>query len=178
MATFLDWFTPDEYVSSVYDIDLSKLWNNGKRLILTDLDNTLVPWNAPEAPQELTAWIKAAMDLGFDVCIVSNNGDERVETFAKRTGIVAVGAARKPRPAAFWRAMKMFDRSVPETVMVGDQLFTDIQGARRLGVYTILVLPINPQEWWGTRLVRLAERIVLLRLVRSGRVRRPHPRTQ
>lgn len=173
MAKFLDWFTPNEYVTSVYDIDLSKLWNSGKRLILTDLDNTLVPWNSPQAPRELLAWLETAKEQGFDVCIVSNNGDDRVEAFAKHAGIVAVGAAKKPRPTAFWRAMEMFHRTVDESVMVGDQLFTDIHGARRLGVHAVLVLPINPNEWWGTRLVRRAERIVMRRLIKSGRLKRP-----
>jgi len=167
----MNWFTqltPDEYVASVYDIDLDKLWQQGKRLILTDLDNTLVPWNDGSVPEELAAWLIAAKSFGFDVCIVSNNKGSRVAAFSRLSGIAAVGSARKPRPTAFQQLLDEYGRTPSETVMLGDQLFTDIRGGNCCGLYTVLVLPISPREWWGTRMVRQIEHIAMRQLIRKG----------
>ncbi|MCL6631053.1 MAG: YqeG family HAD IIIA-type phosphatase [Alicyclobacillus herbarius] len=164
-------FMPDEYVESVYAIDLDKLYQDGRRLLLTDLDNTLVPWNDEVIPDELVAWYARVTRLGFELCIVSNNRGVRVVEFAERLGARAIAAARKPKPDAFLSAMQATGVTPQQTVMVGDQLFTDIRGARRLGIYTILVLPISEREWWGTRFTRVAERLVFRGLERRGLVR-------
>lgn len=168
MANWLQQITPDEYVASIYDIDLDKLWNMGKRYILTDLDNTLVPWNDPGVPESLLRWLEAARERGFKACILSNNSGPRVEAFALRFGIAFVAKARKPRQTGFQAALRQLDASAKETVMIGDQLFTDIRGGKRCGLFTILVLPISPKEWWGTRIVRQFERYAMRRLRRAG----------
>jgi len=168
MARFDEQLTPCAYVASIYDIDLDKLWQRGKRFILTDLDNTLVPWNVAVLPESLTTWLAAAAAVGFQVCILSNNHGPRVEAFAKMSGIPAVANARKPKEVGFRQALARFHKTPAETVMIGDQLFTDIRGGNRCGLYTILVLPLHPVEWWGTRLVRKAERIAMKRLIRRG----------
>lgn len=157
---------PDEYVTSIYDIDLERLWAAGKRLILTDLDNTLVPWNHPHVSEPLRTWLEGAHARGFQVCIVSNNKSGRVVEFSRVSGIPAIGAAKKPGRAGFQQALARFERTPEETVMIGDQLFTDINGGNQLGLHTILVLPLHANEWWGTRVVRQFERLafVLLRV--------------
>ncbi|GGJ12054.1 hypothetical protein GCM10010885_21810 [Alicyclobacillus cellulosilyticus] len=152
----------------MYDIHLDKLWRQGKRVILTDLDNTLVPWNDRAVPQKLQAWLQAVQARGFRVLILSNNHDERVQAFSLDCGIPAIAKARKPRPWAFRQALAMLGATPEESVMVGDQLFTDVRGAKRAGIYAILVQPVDPREWWGTRLLRLAERWAMRRLARRG----------
>lgn len=159
---------PNEYVASIYDIDLMRLWNEGKRLILTDLDNTLVPWNHPLVSEELESWLKFARGKGFQVCIVSNNASGRVEEFSSVSGLPAVGAAKKPRSDGFYKALAKFEMDPSKAVMVGDQLFTDIRGGNFLGMYTILVLPISSKEWWGTRVTRVFERVAMKRLYTRG----------
>lgn len=163
---------PDVYVASVSNIPLDKLWDMGKRLLLFDLDNTLVPWNHPDVPDDLRAWMQSAKRRGFQVCIVSNNHGPRVQAFSEKTNLAFVAAARKPKPAGFLQAMERFGFTPKETVMVGDQLFTDIQGGKRAGLYTVLVLPIHKDEWWGTKLNRQAERIVMRLLMQKG-LKRP-----
>ncbi|MBX5436356.1 MAG: YqeG family HAD IIIA-type phosphatase, partial [Alicyclobacillaceae bacterium] len=148
----------------VYEIDLERLWRSGKRILLTDLDNTLVPWQDPHAPPRLVEWLSRARQRGFEVCIISNNRGERVRSFAERVGVAAIGDAGKPRPRAFCEALRMFGRTPAEAVMIGDQLFTDVRGGKRCGLYTILVAPISPLEWWGTKLVRRVERWVWRRV--------------
>ncbi|MFD1677756.1 YqeG family HAD IIIA-type phosphatase [Alicyclobacillus fodiniaquatilis] len=160
--------TPNEYVASIYDIDLERLWRDGKRLILTDLDNTLVPWNHPHVPEALKTWLEAAHARGFHVCILSNNSSSRVDDFAKISGLPAIGAARKPKATGFRKALKRFSMQPEQAIMIGDQLFTDIRGGNRMGLYTILVLPIDPTEWWGTRIVRNFERIAYAGLRKRG----------
>jgi HAD superfamily phosphatase (TIGR01668 family) len=168
MRTLLDKITPDEYVASVYAIDLDRLWQEGRRLLLTDLDNTLVPWNDGLVPSSLVTWYRQVVDHGFQLCIVSNNRGPRVQQFAEQLGAEAIGAAKKPKPFAFLRAMQMFQATPEQTVMVGDQLFTDVRGAKRCGIYTILVLPVARREWWGTRLTRVVERVALSVLTKRG----------
>lgn len=152
---------PREYVASIYHIDLNRLWEMGIRGIVTDLDNTLVEWNAPAATPKLVAWTTALLDRGFQVCIVSNNDAARVSEFARPLGIPALHKARKPRRASFFEALRVLGTTPAETAMVGDQLFTDVLGGNRSGLYTILVAPIHRREFVGTRLVRVAERAVL-----------------
>lgn len=168
LTAWLENMMPDEYVTSIEQIDLDRLWRVGCRLILTDLDNTLVPWNHPSVPDKLSGWLQNALDRGFEVCIVSNNHGPRVAAFARRVQLDFVAGARKPRPTAFVEAMHRHGRVATETVMIGDQLFTDVQGGNRAGLYTILVVPIDRNEWWGTKMVRTAERVVMRILVRRG----------
>ncbi len=151
--------TPDESVSSIYDIDLDKLKDRGIHLLLTDLDNTLVPWRTYDVPQGLVEWFAWVQESGFALCLLSNGGRDRVQRFADKVGLPYLARAGKPRPQAYQRAMQRFAASAGETAMIGDQLFTDVRGARRLGVYTILVRPMHPREWWGTRLMRLVEKV-------------------
>ncbi len=155
---------PTEYVSSIYHINVSRLWDEGKRAIITDLDNTLVRWNAPSATPKLVSWLKMVQDTGFRVCILSNNDRLRVTEFAKPLGLIALDMARKPRLSGFRHALNLLQVSVAETVMIGDQVFTDILGGNRMGMYTVLVAPIHEQEYIGTRVMRRMERIVLRRV--------------
>ncbi|MCL6515970.1 YqeG family HAD IIIA-type phosphatase [Alicyclobacillus sp.] len=168
MSSFWERWMPNEFVASVHEIDLTRLRRAGRRLILCDLDNTLVPWNDPDVPEDLRSWIARGQAMGFTFCIVSNNRGPRVQRFAEKTGLPHIAAARKPKPEAFEEAMRRFSARPEETVMVGDQLLTDVRGGNRCGAYTILVAPIHPREWWGTRLVRIAERFVMRRLLRRG----------
>lgn len=162
---------PREFVVSIYHIDVDRLWNAGIRGIVTDLDNTLVEWNSPAASPKLVAWLEGLRERGFRTCILSNNAAARVESFAAPLGIPALFKARKPRRSPFARALEVLGTSAEQTAMVGDQLFTDILGGNRMGLYTILVRPIHAREFFGTRFVRLLERQVLKALRR----REPFP---
>jgi uncharacterized protein len=152
---------PTERVRSVYDIDLDKLKERGIRLILSDLDNTLAPWRGDGIPERLADWYKRVVERGFTLCIVSNGAEDRVQRFAGSLGIAAYGGAKKPKPEIFLRAMNQFDATAAQTAMVGDQLLTDIRGGNRCGLHTILVLPIHPREWWGTKINRGIEWLLL-----------------
>lgn len=159
---------PAEYRRSIFEIDLSRLKQMGKRAIMLDLDNTLVRWNDPDPTPGLLTWLDAVKAKGFQTCIVSNNSGPRVREFAAKVGIPFISKATKPRRKGFREAMELLGVTPELSVVVGDQIFTDVLGGNRSGAYTILVVPIDPREFFGTRLVRLVERRVLNYLDRKG----------
>lgn len=162
-------FVPDLHVPSIYHIDLEALKNAGIKGIITDLDNTLVAWNAAQATPKVTQWLDDVRDhYGFQVVIVSNNKAARVEEFARPLGIPFICRAGKPSLTPFRRALSLLGTRAEETVVLGDQIFTDVLGGKRMGLYTILVVPIAGREWVGTRILRFAERQMLSMMRRRG----------
>lgn len=159
---------PDLYVKSIYHIDLDDLQRRGIRAIITDLDNTLVAWDDPLPNQRLIAWLKGAQAKGFSVYIVSNNSRDRVQKFARAFGVPAISKAIKPRRGAFRTACEAMGVEPKEAAIVGDQVFTDVLGGNRLGAYTILVVPVSDREFFGTKIMRMLERLVLRRLKAWG----------
>lgn len=163
-------FMPDLYLVSVFDIDLEYLERRGIRGIILDLDNTLVQWNHPEPTEPLVAWLERVRAAGFRACIVSNNTSERVACFVRSLDVPGIPKAIKPRRGSFRRAMGLMGTTAADTAVVGDQIFTDILGGRRLGLFTILVHPVSGREFIGTRLVRAMEGFWLRYLQRRGRL--------
>ncbi|WP_131927734.1 YqeG family HAD IIIA-type phosphatase [Effusibacillus lacus] len=161
---------PSLYVQSIYHIDLDELIAQGIKGIITDLDNTLVSWDSPYATPKLVAWLEDVKERGLRVCIVSNNKRIRVEEFARPLNLPCIHGARKPVRGAFRRAMQIMGTKPHETVVVGDQIFTDVLGANRMGLNSILVLPIATKEWPGTKVLRSMERIVLKGLRKRGMI--------
>ena len=157
-------FVADEYVKNVFQIDLEKLKNEGKRVIFTDLDNTLVGAAVKAPTPEIIEFLNQAKDLGFEVIIVSNNNKERVSYFAKDLSIKAAHhKALKPLKLKLRKILKQYHRS--EVIMIGDQLMTDVLVAKRLGLYTILVEPIHlHSDENSTKFNRRLERFVVKQL--------------
>lgn len=157
-------FYPDMYVSSLNNIDIDRLKEQGIKAIIFDLDNTLVPWNSNQLKPETAQWFAKLKQAGFKTCILSNNSKERVEAMSGMLAIPALHKAAKPRRRAFYRALQMLGVKAEQTAMVGDQVFTDVLGGNRLGLYTILVVPMSKREFIGTRINRQLEKLVLRRI--------------
>ena len=129
---------------SIFDIDPAALARRGITLLLADLDNTLVPYGVPEPTEAVRAWREALEAAGVTLFVLSNNRHPgRPERFSNALGVPFLGHAGKPKPAGFFRAMERMGRAPAETAIVGDQIFTDILGGRKAGVYTLLVEPIR-----------------------------------
>lgn len=137
---------PQLQVNTIYDIDLNALWEQGVRGIITDLDNTLVGAKAPLATPELIDWLKVVAQIGFQVVIVSNNNRLRVSKFAEPLSLPFIYRAKKPTTASFHRALSMMNMKPDEVAVIGDQMMTDVLGGNRMGLYTILVLPIARRD--------------------------------
>lgn len=154
--------SPDRYVARVELIDLDRLWASGKRAILLDRDNTLVPRDSDRAPAAVAAWLDDARERGFSRYMVSNNWHrDQVERSARELGLSAICFACKPLPFALDRALRRLGVTRDEAVMVGDQLYTDVWAGNFAGVDTILVKPQTTVDLWYTRIFRIFERHAL-----------------
>lgn len=153
-------FFPDAIAKSTYSIDFEKLYEKGIRGLLFDIDNTLVPHGAPADARavDLFARLKA---IGFKCCLISNNKEARVLMFNKDIKVNYIYNAHKPSRSGYERAMKLMGTTAENTVFIGDQLFTDIYGAKRAGIRNILVSPIHPKEEIQIVFKRKLEKIVL-----------------
>lgn len=153
-------FFPDEYLDSAYVVNYKKLYQEGYRGLLFDVDNTLVPHGAP-ADERAIQLFRELRDIGFSCCLVSNNKKKRVAPFASLVGAEYIELAAKPSRRGYERAMERLGTTPGNTVFIGDQLFTDIWGAKNAGLRNILVKPIHPKEEIQIVLKRYLERIVL-----------------
>ena len=158
--SFLHMFYPDEYLDSTYEIDFDLLYKKGYRGVIFDIDNTLVPHGAP-ADARAEALFSHLKSIGFSCCLLSNNQRPRVALFNKNIGVNFIEDAHKPSVKSYQKAMKMMGTDTENTLFVGDQLFTDVFGARRTGIHSILVKPIHPKEEIQIVLKRYLEKIVL-----------------
>ena len=155
-----DRFFPDRYVASTYVIDFEKLYKEGVRGLIFDIDNTLVPHGAP-ADERAVRLFQSLKETGFRCCLISNNQEKRVKMFNEPIQVDYVYNAHKPSVKNYIRAMEIMGTDRENTVFIGDQLFTDVWGAKRAGIPNILVKPIHPREEIQIVLKRYLEKIVL-----------------
>ncbi len=159
-------FYPDDYIASTYVIPFEELYKKGYRGLIFDVDNTLVPHGAP-ADERAIALFERLRNIGFDTCLISNNQEPRVQPFADKVGSKYVFDAHKPSTKNYKKAMELMKTEKENTLFVGDQLFTDVWGAKRTGIKSILVKPIHPKEEIQIVLKRYLEKIVLFFYKRS-----------
>ncbi len=152
---------PDLYVDSLMDIPLQELKSSGKKAFILDLDNTVTEWNSNEIRAEVAQWFAQVKEQDFKACIISNNGAKRVEKVAHSLGIPFISRAGKPRRGSFRKAVSLMETTPEAAVVIGDQIFTDIMGGNRAGLFTILVVPIASREFLGTKISRALEYFVL-----------------
>ena len=153
-------FFPDERVESAYHIDFETLYQEGYRGVMFDIDNTLVEHgkDANERAKELFLRLK---NIGFECCLISNNKEERVARFNREIAVHTIHNAHKPAKKSYFRAMELMKTELQNTLFVGDQLFTDVYGAKRIGLRNFLVNPIDKKEEIQIVLKRYLEKIVL-----------------
>ena len=163
--------TPTWIVDSVQEITPQALKTHGITAIITDLDNTLVPWREYDISPRLIEWLADMKVHGIKLCIASNTiHTKRLKKIADTLGILFVEGVRKPNPDGFVRSMKLMGSTQENTAVLGDQMFTDILAGGRLGLKTILLRkPLSQHELFSTKWVRNLERYVVARLSVSGR---------
>jgi hypothetical protein len=161
---------PEFQYDSLTDIPVEFFLLQGIKGLLLDLDNTIAPWNDKSLTREVMDWFEKIKAAGIKACIVSNNRlPDRVSAVADILEIFYVYKAAKPRKKAFLKGVNTLGMSSEEIAVIGDQLFTDIFGGNRLGIKTILVLPIDEKEFTGTKVLRLMERAVGRKVRFSGK---------
>ena len=156
----LERFFPDEYVDSAYGIPFEELYRKGYRGIIFDVDNTLVPHGAPADARSISL-CERLRAMGFSTCILSNNKEPRVAPFAGQVKSSYIFKGGKPSVKGYERAMEVMGTGRENTLFIGDQLFTDVWGARRTGLYSILTKPMDPHEEIQIVFKRYLEAVVL-----------------
>ena len=162
---------PAKYFDTIYDIDFLALYQEGFRLILTDLDNTLESYKTPFPSNELKELIKKIQKIGFEIMIVSNNfSNKRVKIFAEELDIPFISRAFKPTTGGYRRALKFLKhQNRKDVITLGDQLFTDVFSSNKMGFYSIVVRAIDRKtEVWTTRFNRHLEQKAFKRLSKKN----------
>jgi uncharacterized protein len=156
----LEKFYPNLMADSIQHIEFEVLIKNNIKGLILDIDNTLVPQHMMDADEGAVKWIEKVKELGLKACIVSNASKKRVIRFNERLQIHAIHRASKPGTKAYLKAIELMNIKKEETAVIGDQIFTDIYGGNRVGLFTILVNPIDKKEALWVRLKRFPEKII------------------
>ncbi len=164
-AGLLSKLLPDEQLDSVFDLDVERLKARGIRGLVFDLDNTLGPWGFTQLDERTRRWLRALEAQGFRLGFVSNDGGQGREALRAALdgdGHPVVFRAGKPGTRGLRQALEALGLPPERVALVGDQLFTDVLAAKRLGLYAIRVKPLadDPHDW-GLKLRRGLERLVL-----------------
>ncbi len=150
-------FYPDYYFKSVYELTPDFFKKISARGVIFDIDNTLVPYKTRRPDKAVVAYLESLTKSGIKVAFVSNNKKERVEEFSRDTGIIFFYKSGKPSRRFVRKAMSKMELEKEFTVMVGDQLLTDILGANRAGVKSVLVDRISDNESAFIKFKRMLE---------------------
>lgn len=152
---------PSRTSDSTYEIPFEELYKQGYRGVIFDIDNTLVPHGAP-ADERAVLFFQRLHAIGYDTMLLSNNKEGRVSSFADDVKSKYIYKAGKPMKKGYLRAMDRMGTDASNTLFVGDQIFTDVWGANRVGILTYLVKQIDSKEEIQIVLKRKIEAVVLL----------------
>lgn len=157
---FIENWLPDQYVEDVYSIDYENLYQQGFRGLIFDIDNTLVA-HGKDSDSKIEKLFQELHSLGFKTLLLSNNSRERVERFNRNINTLFINSACKPRKECFINALKLIGTCPGQTIMVGDTLFTDIRGANRVGLKSIMVKFIGYYSSEPKGIKRRVEKVIL-----------------
>lgn len=150
---------PDIYCSDLITLDYPALYRQGYRLVLLDVDNTLSRHGARQPDDYARQVVGRIRSAGLDCRLISNAGARRITAYAADLGLPAIARARKPFIWALLRACRQSGVLPGQTVMIGDQLLTDVVAGHRIGSLAVLVHPRFRQEAWNVRAKRFVERL-------------------
>ena len=157
-------FMPDIYQKSIYYINYDKLYKKGIRLLLFDLDNTITPSHVHKPTKRLIKLFDELKDKGFKIVIFSNSTKHRIEPFKSELGVDASAFSLEPKKDKYLKIMERFKYKHTEVAAIGDQLITDIYGANKLDITSVLVNPLTPKDYTITWFNRMLEKIIYNRL--------------
>ncbi|TAM62145.1 YqeG family HAD IIIA-type phosphatase [bacterium] len=152
---------PDGQARSLAEVSIDALCDQHVQGVIVDLDNTLVGYRQDRLPDDHQSWLEQARSRGLRLILLSNNFHDRAAVVAQAAGIACIASALKPLPGAFRRAQALLGTPPARTVVIGDQLFTDVLGAKLCGMRTILTEPLVRHDFVTTRILRFFERLVM-----------------
>lgn len=160
-------FVPNYIFASYSDITAEFLQSIGIRAILTDIDNTLAPYEQALPDEKIIQWLADLSNHGISVALISNNESERVDKFNESLGLAAYSKSGKPFAKNLYAAMERMGVDKSCTAMLGDQLLTDALAGNRIGLTTVIVPPINDKNNFFFRLKRRLEVGTIKRFVKA-----------
>ena len=161
-------FCPRATATTLYELKPGFFLHRGLRGLIIDLDNTLVAWGEDKVSGPMREWVREIKAAGLKICILSNALEQRVRAVGESLEVPWVSRAVKPRKHPFRQALKILGTAPGETAVIGDQIFTDIWGGNRMGLYTIWTTPLSTRELPSTKAVRRLERLVIKRFREKG----------
>lgn len=161
---------PEFYEKNIFTIDFSKLKIRGIHGIIFDIDNTLMQWKSKRPDERVSRLLKELDQTGFQLGILSNSSHQRVTEFIGARNIKSFRYGRKPMTRGFLGLMKAMGTGRDETLIIGDQIFTDILGGNRAGIHTLLLDPIESREFITTQWIRRLEKPIRRRIGNKGEV--------
>lgn len=160
----LQQFVPTWQVSSIYDLPVSELTRHNITTVLTDFDNTLIAWNQPDGSKKLEQWLQQMHAANILVVVVSNNNHRRLQQALAPYRLPFIARALKPLGVGLNKALRQYNLDKDHTVMVGDQLLTDVWAANKVGLRSILVRPLVESDAKVTKFNRWLEKRIFTRL--------------
>ena len=161
-------YVPDVYQKSIYDINYNKLWNQGIKCLLFDLDNTLVPPSVKNPTKKLHELFDELKKIGFRIIIFSNATKKRLKPFKDGLEVDCSALSKKPCKKKFLVVMSEYNYTINDVAIIGDQILTDVLGGNKVGILTILVNPISKKDFFVTIGNRLLEKIIIRKLSKKG----------
>ena len=159
---------PKLYLNSVKEITLKMLEQNNIKGLILDVDNTLIDFDK-KMPEVIKEWAENLKSNKIKMCIVSNsNHKEKVENTAKKLEIPYIFFAKKPCIGGLKKAGKIMSLEESQIAVVGDQIFTDVIGANRAKMFSILVKPINEKDIWITKFKRPIENKIIQKYLKQS----------
>ena len=155
-------FYPKSYFKNILEIDMNFIEKNNIKAILLDIDNTMIDTDN-NILEGLEDWVEEAKKHGIKFCILSNtNKKKKAEKMSKKLEVPYIYFAKKPLKFGFKRAKKILKiNDSKEIAVIGDQVLTDVFGANRCSMYSILVEPLKQNDIWITKINRVIERRIL-----------------
>lgn len=163
-------FTPDYYIHSYCALRPAYLKEHGIRLLVCDIDNTLVAHDIASPDEAVICFLTSIKEAGISIVFISNNVEERVAKFAQGLDIPYYPFALKPLPKTYWKMLKEQHVDKKQVAVLGDQLLTDILGANVMGLHTVLTAPVVERDLACTKVNRKIENIVFALLKKSKRL--------
>ena len=158
---------PRTYMESVKEITIEFLKNNNIKALILDVDNTILDFDK-NIPEGIKEWCENLKEKGIKFCILSNsNKEEKVKMVAEKLNLPYFNLATKPFKRGFKKAINLLEEKEKNIAAVGDQIFTDVIGANRCKLYSILVKPIADKDLLVTKIKRPLENVIIKRYLRK-----------
>lgn len=158
---------PKAYFESVKEITIDFLNKNNIKALILDVDNTILDFDK-NIPEGIDKWCEDLKKQGIKFCILSNsNKKEKVKIVAEKLKLPYFYFGTKPLKRGFKKAVNLLEEKEEDIAAVGDQIFTDVIGANRMNLFSILVKPIDEKDLFITKIKRPLENFVIKKYVKS-----------